>query len=93
MVADLVRLGISVRCWVSARSQYLVEFFSFCWITGGHTIYLPIDGLLPPTGIEPTPLKISVSKVAGLQVYATIPISTLIRETLQITFCLNIKYF
>ena len=42
-----------------------------CWITGGHTIHPPIEGLLPPTGTEPTPFRNSASKVAGLQVHAT----------------------
>ena len=42
-----------------------------CWITGSHTIQPPIEGLLPPTGIEPTPFRDSVSKGAGLQVHAT----------------------
>ena len=53
----VVRLGILIWCWVSARSQCLVRFLSLCWITGSHTIHLPIEGLLPPTGTEPTPLK------------------------------------
>ena len=70
-VANLVRLGISVHCYVSVRSQYLVGLLSLCWITGGHTIYPPIEGLLPPTGIENTPFRNSPSKVAGLQVHAT----------------------
>ena len=43
------------------------------WITVGHTIHPPIEGLLPPTGIEPTPFQNLASKVAGLQVHATIP--------------------
>ena len=41
------------------------------WITRGHTIHPPIEGLLPQTGIEPTPFRNSASKVAGLQVDAT----------------------
>ena len=53
----VVRLGILIWCWVSARSQCLVRFLSLCWITGSHTIHLPIEGLLPPTGTEPTPLE------------------------------------
>ena len=32
-----------------------------------------MEGLLPPTGIDPTPFQNSVSKVAGLQVHATTP--------------------
>ena len=43
------------------------------WITGGDTIHPPIEGLLPPTGIEPTPFRNSASEVAGLQVHATTP--------------------
>ena len=54
-VANLARLGILVQCQVSVRSQYLVRLLFQCWITGGHTIHPPIEGLLPPTGIEPTP--------------------------------------
>ena len=42
-----------------------------CWITGGYTIHPPIEGLLPPTGIEPTPFQNSASKVAGLQCMAS----------------------
>ena len=38
-VVNLVRLGISVHCQVSGRSQYLVRLLSWCWITGGHTIH------------------------------------------------------
>ena len=37
----------------------------------GHTIHAPIEGLLPPTGIEPTPFRNSASEVTGLQVHAT----------------------
>ena len=59
--------------WFNVRSQYLVRLLSWCWITGGHTIHPPIEGLLPPTGIEPTPFRNSASKVAGLQVHATTP--------------------
>ena len=36
-------------------------------------IYPPIEGLLPLTGIEPTPFWNSSSKAAELQVYATTP--------------------
>ena len=42
-------------------------------ITGDHTIHPPIEVLLPPTGVEPTPFWNSTSKVAGLQVHTTIP--------------------
>ena len=72
-VANLARLAISVHCQVSVRSQYLVRLLSQCWITGGHTIHPPIEGLLPPIGIEPTLFRNSASKVAGLQVHATTP--------------------
>ena len=72
-VANLARLGISVHCQVSVRSQYLVRLLSQCWMTGNRTIHLPFEGLSPPTGIEPTPLQNSASKVAGLQVHATTP--------------------
>ena len=54
MVANLARLGISVYCQLSVRSQYLVRLLSLCWITGGHTIHPLIEGLLPPTGVETT---------------------------------------
>ena len=70
-VANLARLRIQVCCQVSVRSQYLVRLHSQCWITGGHTIHPPITGLLPPTGIGPTPFRNSASKVDGLQVHAT----------------------
>ena len=73
MVANLARLVIWVRCQVSFRSQYLVRLLSQRWVTGGHTIHPPIEGLLPPTGIEPTSFRNSASKVAGLQVHATTP--------------------
>ena len=49
------------------RSQYLVRLISYCWITGGHTIHPPIEGLQPLTGIESTPFRNSVYKVAGLK--------------------------
>ena len=72
-VANLARLGISV-CWqVSVRFQYLVRLLSQCWITDGHTIHPPIEGLLLPTGIEPTSFRNSASKVAGLQMHGTTP--------------------
>ena len=61
-VANLARLGISVHCQVSVRSQYLVRLLSQCWITGGHTIHPPIEGLLPPTGNEPIPFQIQPPK-------------------------------
>ena len=72
-VANLARIGISVHCQASARSQCLVRLLSQCWITGGHTIHPPIEGLLPPSGTEPTQFRNSPSKVPGLQVHATTP--------------------
>ena len=71
MVANLDQLGISVHCQVSVRSQYLVRLLSLVLDYGGHTIHPPIEGLLPPTGIEPTSFRNLASKVAGLQVHAT----------------------
>ena len=71
-VANLARLGISVHCQASVRSQYLVRLLSQCWIIGGHTIHPPVKGLLSPIGTEPTAFGNSSSKVAGLQVHATI---------------------
>ena len=44
-----------------------------CWITDGHTIHPRVEGLLPQTGIEPTPFRNSASKVAGLPVHLTTP--------------------
>ena len=72
-VVNLVRLGISVRCQVSVRPQYLVGFFSLGWITDRHTTHPPIEGLLPSTGIEPTLFRNQASKVAGLQVHTNTP--------------------
>ena len=69
MVADLT--GISVHCQVSVRFQYLVSLLSLCWIIGVYSVYRPIEGLLPATGIELTLSRNSVSKVAGLQVHST----------------------
>ena len=74
-VANLARLGISVYCQVPVRSQYSVRLLSQCWITGGHTIHPPIEGLLPPRDIEPTPFQNSTFKVAGLQVHDTTPVT------------------
>ena len=45
--------------------------FSFCWITGSHTILSSINGLLPPPGVEPTPFRNSASKVTRSQMHAT----------------------
>ena len=73
-IANLARLGISVHCQVSVRLQYLVRLLSQCWIAGGHKIRPPIEELLPPTGIEPTPFRNSTSKVAALQVDASTPV-------------------
>ena len=41
------------------------------WITGGHTIHPPIEGLLPSTSTEPLPFYNSVPTLVVLQVYAT----------------------
>ena len=54
--------------------MYLDKLLSLCWITGDHTIHPPIERLLPSAGTEPTPFQYSASKVAGLQVHATIPV-------------------
>ena len=51
-IDNVIRLKISARYCVSAGSQYLIRLLSLCWIAGGHTIHPPIEGLLPPTGIE-----------------------------------------
>ena len=52
-----------------------------CWITGGHTIQPPFEGLFPLTGIEPTSFQNSASKVTGELVNASIPgFNTLITE-------------
>ena len=73
-VANLAQFGtISVYCQVSVRSQYLVTLLSQRWITGSHIIHPPMEGLLHPTGVEPTPFRNSVFKVATLQIHATIP--------------------
>ena len=72
-VANLVRLGISVCNYVSARSQYLVTFLSMCWITSGHTMHPPIEEILTPPSTEPTSFRNCASKVAGQQVLTTIP--------------------
>ena len=42
-----------------------LRLVSQCWITDGHKICPPIEGLLPPTGTEPAPFRNSTSKVAG----------------------------
>ena len=72
-VVNLARLGISVCCLVSVRSQYFARLLSQCWIIDGHKIHPPIDDFLPPTGIELTPFRNSASKVAGLQVHVNTP--------------------
>lgn len=73
MVDNFIRFGIMVCCYVSARSQNLVRFFSLCWITGSRTIHPPIKGLLSEAGIESTPFWSSAYKVAGLHMHATKP--------------------
>ena len=50
--ANLARLGISVYCQDSVRSQHWVRLLSLFWITSAYTIHSPIKELLPPTGIE-----------------------------------------
>ena len=72
-MTSLARLGISVHCYVTVSPQYLVRFLSLRWITGGHTIHPPVEGMLPQTGIEPAPFQSSTSKVARLQKHATKP--------------------
>ena len=57
----------------AVRSWYLDRLLFLCWIVDGHTIHPNIKGLLPPTGVESSPFRISASKVAGLQVHATTP--------------------
>ena len=64
-VANLVRLRISV----SGRSQDFVRILSLCWITDGHTIHPPIEGVLPPYGIRLTLFRNTASKEAGLHVH------------------------
>ena len=73
MIVNLAWLVISIHCYVSLRSQYLVRRLSLCWTTGGHRIHPAIEVLLAPTGSKPTPFRNLVSKVAGLQVHATTP--------------------
>ena len=41
-VANLVRLVISVRCYISAGSQYLDRLLTLCCIAGGHKKNRPI---------------------------------------------------
>ena len=57
MVANLVRHRIPVNYKVSARSQFLVRFFSLCLITVGQTIHPTIEGLLPKLVLNPNPPK------------------------------------
>ena len=44
-----------------------------CWITGGHIMHPPIEGVLPPTGIKPTVFEHSKFNIAGLQAHANTP--------------------
>ena len=67
-VVNLPPLGISVHWRVSVKSQYLIWSL---YLTGGHTIQPPIEGLLPPTGVEPTQFWNSSSKEAVLQAHIT----------------------
>ena len=57
-----------VKFRFTVRSLYLVRLLSQCWITSVHTIHPPIEGLLPPTSIVPTPFRNLAFKVALLQV-------------------------
>ena len=84
MVASLVQFGISVRCQVSAKSQYLVRLLSLCQISGGQTIH-SIERLLTPISTLPTSLRNFASKVAGLQMHA----NTLSDITLYLFQCHN----
>ena len=66
MVANLARLGISVHLlgliWVPVFSQiFLLALITYSWL-----LNLPVEGLLPPTGTEPTLFRNSASVVAGL---------------------------
>ena len=72
----LFRAGFFIRSLpygMESQSQYSVRLLCQCWITGGHTLQPPIEGLLPPTGIKPTPFRNSAFEVAGQQVHATTP--------------------
>ena len=70
-----MKIRVYLKYFVNyCRFKYLVSFLSLRWITGGHTIQQPIERLLPSAGIELTPFHNSVSRVAGLQVYALQPI-------------------
>ena len=89
MVASLVRFAISVRCWVSARSQYLLRFLSLCLINGGHSIHPSIQRLLPPTVTKPTLFKNFAYKVAGLQVH----FNSAYQEMLQNLLTNHLFYF
>ena len=72
-VVNLVWLPIPVRCWVSARSQYLVSFLSLCCVTGGSYSRPTYWRTFSPVGIETHTVHNSASKVAGLQVHVTTP--------------------
>ena len=55
VVANFVWLRILICC----RSQLVCSIeegflSSFCWITDGQITHLVVEGLLPPTGIDPT---------------------------------------
>ena len=65
-LANLARLGNSVFCQISVRSQFLVRLLFSYWISGGNTIHPPIKGQLPSTGAEPTPFRNLASKLLNL---------------------------
>ena len=54
----------------------------------GHMIRRTMEGLLPPTGIEPTPYRNYASKVTGLQVHANTSRSLLLTLNIFHTFFL-----
>ena len=70
---------------IIAMSQYLFRLLSLCWITDGYSIYLPIGGMLPWTGIKLTPFQNYASNVAGLQLYVTAP-GLIIQRKLFVSF-------
>ena len=71
MAANAVRLKTSDRFQVSVMVQCLFSLLSLYWITNGHIIHPPVEGLLPPRGVEITKFQNSVFKVARFQMRAT----------------------
>ena len=67
------------------------------WFTIVLTIHLPVEELLPQTGIEPTPFSSPASKLARLQVHAITP--KILDRFLNIDFqsqgftCLSSAYY